>query len=145
MSSPNAILTTIVTQALLVTCLLIPQEIYNKPEQLSDEEFTEIKHHTLYGYKILKDTLKFGSDASNIALHHHERMDGLGYPNGLTKNEIPLFAKIASVCDAYDVMITGRKYSKAISKEEAIQEIRDCSGTQFDKEVADKFIESLGK
>ena len=76
-------------------------------------------------------------------LYHHERIDGTGYPFGLSGDEIPLFAKIVSICDAYDVMISGRKYSKALSQKEALEEISRCSGTQFDSKIAKLFIEMI--
>lgn len=124
--------------------MLIPQEIYNKPEPLTDEEFSEIQHHTLYGYKILKDTLNFESDAANIALHHHERMDGLGYPHGLCKNDIPLFAKIVGVVDVFDAMTTDRIYCEKVDYYIGVSYLIKHSGTQFDVEIVKKFITMIG-
>lgn len=124
--------------------ITISEEILSKKGKLSKDEYTRIKGHSEAGYKIVKNIVESDRIAFGV-LYHHERVDGKGYPFGLKSAEIPLFAKIISIVDAYDVMITGRKYSKAISKEAAIQEIRNCSGTQFDKEIADKFIEALNK
>lgn len=122
--------------------ITISEEILSKKDKLTDEEYNKIKSHSESGYKIVKNIVESDKIAFGV-LYHHERVDGKGYPFGLIGDEIPLFAKILSVCDAYDVMITGRKYSKAISKEDAIKEIIHCSGTQFDKRVAEKFIMSL--
>ena len=102
----------------------------------------KIKSHSEAGYKIVKNIVESDKIAFGV-LYHHERVDGKGYPFNLVGDEIPLFAKILSVCDAYDVMITGRKYSKVFSQEEAVNEIKKCSGTQFDKKIADVFIEMI--
>jgi len=122
--------------------ITISEDVLSKKEKLSREEYTRIKGHSEAGYKIVKNIVESERIALGV-LYHHERIDGKGYPFGLKSDDIPLFAKILSICDAYDVMITGKKYCKAISKDEAIQEIRDCSGTQFDKKIADKFIATL--
>ena len=122
--------------------ITISEEILSKEGELTKEEYNKIKSHSESGYKIVKNIVESDKIAFGV-LYHHERVDGKGYPFGLKGDEIPLFAKILGVCDAYDVMITGRKYSKAVSKEEAIKEIIACSGTQFDKKIADKFIMSL--
>ncbi|KFZ26777.1 MAG: Cyclic di-GMP phosphodiesterase response regulator RpfG [Candidatus Izimaplasma bacterium HR2] len=122
--------------------ITISEEILSKEGELTKEEYNKIKGHSESGYKIVKNIVESDRIAFGV-LYHHERVDGKGYPFGLKGDEIPLFAKILNIVDAYDVMITGRKYSKAVSKEEAIKEIIACSGTQFDKKIADKFIMSL--
>jgi len=124
--------------------MLVPQDIYNKPDRLTDDEYSEIKHHTLYGFKILKDTLAFENDAANIALYHHERMDGKGYPNGLTKNEIPLFAKIVGVTDVFDALTTDRVYCEKIDYYKGVLYLIENSGSQFDVEIVKKFITMIG-
>ncbi len=122
--------------------ITISEDILSKPGKLTDEEYTKIKGHSESGYKIVKNIVESDTIAFGV-LHHHERVDGKGYPFGLKGDEIPLFAKIISIVDAYDVMISGRRYSAAMSKEKAIEEIIACSGTQFDKKIADIFIETL--
>ncbi|MBU1020410.1 MAG: diguanylate cyclase, partial [Firmicutes bacterium] len=122
--------------------ITISEEILSKKGKLTQEEYTKIKKHSEAGYKIIKNIV----DSDNIALgvlFHHEKVDGTGYPFGLKGDEIPLFAKIISVCDAYDVMITGRKYSKAMTVEAALEEIIQCTGTQFDEKVSSVFIEMI--
>ena len=122
--------------------ITISEEILSKPGKLTVEEYSKIKGHAESGYKIVKNIVESDTIAYGV-LHHHERVDGKGYPFGLKGYEIPLFAKIISIVDAYDVMISGRKYCTAITKEKAIIEIIACSGTQFDKKIADVFIETL--
>jgi HD-GYP domain-containing protein (c-di-GMP phosphodiesterase class II) len=78
-----------------------------------------------------------------IILNHHERYDGRGYPQGLKGEEIPLLARIVSVVDTYDAMTTDRPYRKAMSVEEALVEIQNCSGSQFDPEIARHFIRMI--
>ena len=84
-------------------------------------------------------------DSKTIAegvLYHHERVDGRGYPSGIKGNEIPIYAKIICVADAYEAMTTGRSYSVTRTKEEAFKELLVCSGTQFDEKVVKAFIKS---
>ena len=83
-----------------------------------------------------------GSVAKNV-LTHHERWDGSGYPLGLKQEEIPLLSRIIAVADSYDAMVHERVYKKAMRKEDAIKELRRCSGTQFDPEIVDIFIKSI--
>ena len=122
--------------------ITISEDILSKPGKLTKEEYAKIKGHSESGYKIVKNIVESDKIAFGV-LHHHERVDGKGYPFGLKGDEIPLFAKIISICDAYDVMISGRKYRKAMSKEKAIEEIIACCGSLFYKKIADVFIETL--
>lgn len=124
--------------------MLVPQDIYNKPDKLSDEEFRDIQMHTIYGHKILKDTLKFDSEIANIALSHHERMDGLGYPYQLTKHDIPIFAKIVSVADVFDAMTTNRIYCDKVDYYQGVLYLIEHADTQFDIEIVKKFITMVG-
>jgi len=120
----------------------ISESILNKADKLTDQEWEIMKKHTEQGYKIASSSEEFASVAEEI-FSHHENWDGSGYPRQLQKKEIPYLARIISLVDAYDVMTHERPYSKAMSKEEAIKEIKKCSGTQFDPELAAKFIEML--
>ncbi len=119
--------------------ITIAEEILSKESRLSKEEYDKIKTHSEAGYKIVKNIVESDVIADGV-LYHHERVDGKGYPFGLTGSEIPLFAKIIAVCDSYDVMVTGRKYQTRKSKRDAIEEIERCIGTQFDELVAKAFI-----
>ncbi len=120
----------------------ISEEILNKPGDLNKEEWELMKKHPEQGYKIALASEQFDLIAEEI-LAHHEHWDGSGYPNGLKGEEIPFLARILSIIDAFDVMTSDRPYSKAISKEEAITEIKDCAGSQFAPELAEKFVEMM--
>ncbi len=122
----------------------IPQELLNKVEKLTEEEWEKIKTHTKASYNILSSIDEF-SDIAKPALHHHERWDGSGYPEGLSGEEIPILSRILTIVDAYDVMISGRPYQKPVSKEEALKEIKECAGTQFDPNIADEFLKMMVK
>ncbi|XMB86644.1 diguanylate cyclase [Mycoplasmatota bacterium WC44] len=120
--------------------ITISEDILTKPGRLTDLEYEKIKKHSEAGYKIIINIISSNNIAESI-LYHHERHDGCGYPYGLKGDEIPLYAKIISVCDAYDTMINGRTYKKPISIEDALDEIERCKGTQFDPKIADILIE----
>lgn len=118
----------------------VDDSILKKPDILNELEVTEMRKHPLIGYKMASAIPPLVSIAYYI-LTHHERWDGTGYPNGLRKEAIPLNSRILSVVDAYDAMTNDRVYRSALTKEEAIQELKDNSGTQFDPKVVDIFIE----
>jgi diguanylate cyclase (GGDEF)-like protein/PAS domain S-box-containing protein len=120
----------------------VPSKILLKNGKLSDEEYEIIKQHSLMGYNILK-TLTTTKEIGKYVLYHHECWDGTGYPNNLKGEEIPLISRIVSIVDAYVVMIDGRPYKKKKSKIEAINELKICSGTQFDPELTNIFIEII--
>jgi len=116
--------------------------ILNKPGSFTKEDWDEMKKHPLVGYNIVKEITFLKSEA-NAILHHHERVDGKGYPCGIKDNEISLFAKILMVADSYDAMTTDRPYRKALTNKEAISELKNNSGTQFDQRIAKTMIEIL--
>lgn len=120
----------------------ISEEILNKKDKLTDQEWEIMKKHTEQGYKIASASEEFALVADEI-FSHHENWDGSGYPRQLKRKEIPFLARIISLIDAYDVMTHERPYSKAISSEEAVAEIKSCSGTQFDPELAKKFVKLI--
>jgi len=122
----------------------ISANILNKPGKLTDEEFNEIKKHPLIAYNILKD-VEFLKNGLNAILQHHERYDGKGYPNGLKGDEICIFARIMCVADAFDAMTSDRPYRKGMDMESALKEIKRCSGTQFDPEIADLLVMMAGE
>ena len=113
--------------------------ILNKPTALTKEEFEAIKKHPKDGAGIL-DAMKMFGDILPIVLHHHEHVDGGGYPEKLRGDIIPLGSRICAVADAYSVMLSDRPYRGALSKKEAAAELRRCSGTQFDAAIVDTFI-----
>src|SRR6056297_1183628 len=105
--------------------ITISKDILQKPGPLTDKEWEEIKRHPEAGYKIANSSSKLNDVAEGIYCHH-EYWDGNGYPQGLSGKEIPLLARIITIVDAYDVMTNSRPYKKAISKEDALEEIERC-------------------
>ena len=120
----------------------ISESILDKPGLLTKEEFSIIKKHSVAGYKILSSVPEYIHIAS-IVYAHHERYDGKGYPRGLKGNDIPLEARIVSVADAYDAMTELRTYRKVLTHEEAITELENHSGSQFDPEIVEIFIKVM--
>ncbi|WP_394121097.1 HD domain-containing phosphohydrolase [Planococcus donghaensis] len=123
----------------------IPDDILRKPGRLTEEEYAAIKQHTVIGADILsnmepKDAMEH---AIETALSHHERLDGTGYPQGLAGEDIPLFARIVGVADAFDAMTTARSYSKGLSFRLGAEELLRCRDTLFDRQVVDAFAEIL--
>jgi putative nucleotidyltransferase with HDIG domain len=121
---------------------VIPSEIINKTEKLTQAEFDVIKKHSSYGYTALARTEEL-TEIAEYVRQHHERYDGTGYPIGTKGDEIPLAARILSVADAYDAMINERPYHKAKCQEAALDELKKWSGLQFDPSVVDALFKSL--
>ncbi|MDY0236152.1 MAG: HD-GYP domain-containing protein [Gudongella sp.] len=117
----------------------INDSILNKATRLTAEEYHEIMKHPSIGADIICK-VDFLKDITTIVKHHHERYDGKGYPDGLKGDEIPIEASILMIADSYDAMTSDRPYRKALTKEEAIGELRKNSGTQFHPELVIKFI-----
>lgn len=116
--------------------------LLNKPGKLSNEEWVEMRKHPEIGYRIAMSTSELAPIAEYI-LYHHERWDGSGYPQGLKGTEIPLLSRIIAVADAYDAMTEDRPYRAAMSKQEAIVELRRNAGTQFDPNIVEIFLSEL--
>jgi HD-GYP domain-containing protein (c-di-GMP phosphodiesterase class II) len=117
----------------------IPDSILRKPGKLDAEEYALIKKHPDYGWAVLRMLPGFESAALDI-LHHHESMDGSGYPAGLKNSEIPIVSRIVCVIDAYDAMVSSRPYRKGLPFEEAARRLIASSGTQFDPTVVNSFL-----
>jgi len=117
----------------------VPEDILCKPGKLTDEEYCIIKQHAARAKKIL-DTIPSLQHVSTWASCHHERWDGRGYPNGLQGEDIPLPARILAVADTYDAMTSNRSYRKGLPHEVAAEEIKNCSGSQFDPKMIEAFI-----
>jgi diguanylate cyclase (GGDEF)-like protein/PAS domain S-box-containing protein/putative nucleotidyltransferase with HDIG domain len=120
----------------------IDEKILNKPGKLSDDERDQINKHPEVGWRILSSANEF-SELANFILNHHERWDGRGYPNGLSGEDIPLEARIIAVADSYDAMTSERGYRTSLSQDEAIKEMQRCSGTQFDPDIVEVFVEKV--
>ena len=122
--------------------LAIPEEILRKPGPLSETERLVLERHPQIGYRMLES---LGVDpVAEWVLHHHERWDGSGYPDGVGGNDIPLGARIIFVADAYDAMTSDRVYRGRLTDDQAIAELARCSGTQFDPEIVAALAEELG-
>ena len=120
----------------------VPDAILNKPGRLNNEEFEVIKKHPVIGNDILKDIHIIRSVAEG-ALYHHERYDGKGYPFGLSGEEIPHYARIIGIADAYDAMTSNRIYRHKLNQEKVINEFEKGRGSQFDPKLTDLFLEML--
>jgi putative two-component system response regulator len=124
----------------------VPDSILLKPGKLTPDEWIVMKQHTVAGYDILKDSqspmLRY---AAEIALSHHERYDGTGYPSGLSGETIPLSGRICAVADVFDALTSARPYKEAWTTERALEHIRGQSGTHFDPKLVDAFDAALPK
>ncbi|MFC2041717.1 CHASE2 domain-containing protein [Chloroflexota bacterium] len=117
----------------------IPDRILSKPGSLTPEEWGIIRLHPVIGNNIMKD-IPFLEESKKLVLHHHERYDGAGYPDGLTGNDIPLGARLLAVVDTFDSMTSDRAYRPAMSVDEAMNELHKCSGTQLCPVAVEAFI-----
>ena len=122
----------------------IPDSILNKPGSLTEEEWRQMRQHCEIGHRIASSVPDLEPIADFI-LKHHECWDGQGYPMGMSGEDIPLPCRILAIADAYDAMISDRPYRKAMSREDAIAELKRCAGTQFDPDLVEKFIQVLDK
>nr|WP_263324302.1 HD-GYP domain-containing protein [Neobacillus sp. Marseille-Q6967] len=119
----------------------IPENILNKPDRLTDDEYSIIKLHPTIGYEMIKRITTFTDNGVlDIVLYHHERYDGTGYPKGLKGDQIPLAARIVAVADTFDAMSSKRVYRKELDLEYTLNEIRRNKGTQFDPKIVDIFF-----
>jgi len=119
--------------------ILIPSTILNKKGRLTDEEYELIKKHSFWGAQTLLQSKKLKGIAKCV-LHHHERWDGRGYPDGLKGDEIPIISQIISLVDSWDAMTSNRPYREAMSEKDAIEEIKRNRGLQFAPRVVDVFL-----
>ena len=120
----------------------IPLEILNKPGKLDDDEFALMKQHSLFGFKILKEKGAFSDGIMKGVLQHHEKINGKGYPMGVTGENISRFARILSVADIYDALVTERPYKKGFPKREALEMIFGMS-TELDNKAISSFMNSI--
>ena len=122
----------------------VPNEILNKPGRLTDEEFEIIKSHSMNGYNLLRQKKDMPTEVLDIVRSHHERINGRGYPQGLTGDLIDQLTQITSIVDVYDAITSDRCYHDGISPHEALKNMFDWAGENFDAELVEKFIKCLG-
>ena len=122
----------------------IDENILNKPQRLSYDEYNELKRHPEIGYRMLSTSNDY-SEIADFVLKHHERWDGKGYPGGFKGEEIAIQARIIAVAEAYDDMIHGMPYKRNMNVSEAISELKRCSGTQFDPNIVEVLIDTLNE
>jgi HD-GYP domain-containing protein (c-di-GMP phosphodiesterase class II) len=120
----------------------VPTRVLQKSGRLSDDEFAAVQRHPMQGLEIVRE-IQFLDEANAGIMHHHERLDGLGYPMGLRGDQIPEFARVIAVADAFDSMTTTRSYRGARSLEEAVVELRRCAGSQFDPRMVEALVRAI--
>jgi putative two-component system response regulator len=125
----------------------VPDSILMKPGRLTNEEFKEMQKHAAIGYNALSysdarlESNAFLRIAREMAFTHHEKWNGTGYPRGLQGYEIPISGRLMTVADAYDAITSSRIYKAAQSHDQAVEEIRRCSGTAFDPDIVEMFLQ----
>ena len=124
--------------------LSVPLEILRKPAGLTDEEFAEIKRHPEAGRRLLDELGGFSPVVRDLVSDHHERLDGRGYPRGLTEEELPLHTRILTVCDVYDALVSDRVYRAAWTPERAFELLRDDTGSAFDERCVEALARVVG-
>ncbi|MDN5348236.1 MAG: hypothetical protein PWP65_1800, partial [Clostridia bacterium] len=122
----------------------VPASILLKPGSLTEQEWEEIRRHPEVGYRIALSSGELAPVAPFI-LQHHERWDGRGYPQGLQGDRIHLLSRILAIADAYDAMTSERPYRRALTHEEALEELKRCAGTQFDPRLVEVFVRLMEK
>ena len=123
---------------------LMPMDVLNKPGKLTDEEFAIIKRHPEEGHRMLQSGSNVNSVALDVCLHHHEKIDGSGYPEGLAGEQISLFARMGAVCDVYDAITSNRPYKAGWDPAESLRKMAEWSKGHFDPTIFQAFVKSLG-
>jgi HD-GYP domain-containing protein (c-di-GMP phosphodiesterase class II) len=122
----------------------LPKELLTKSEMLTPAETEIMRKHVAFSVDILRNTNGISDDVINIALTHHERYDGSGYPNGLVGIQTPAYGRMAAIIDCYDAMVTDTPYRKAISEHKALQNIYNLRNKYFQQELVEKFMQCMG-
>lgn len=122
----------------------IPLEVLNKPGKLTEAEFGIVKAHPYEGFKILRLSADMDPVALDVVLHHHEKVDGSGYPKKLKADEISLYSKMGSVCDVYDAITSNRPYKPGWDPAESMRKMAEWSSGHFDPRVLQAFVKSVG-
>ena len=124
--------------------MMIPEEVLNKPGKLTDEEFEIIKAHPLKGWELLNGSPDITVTALDVCLHHHERVDGKGYPDKLSGDKLSLFARMGAVCDVYDALTSNRCYKNGWEPADTIRKMAEWKNGHFDERVFQAFVKTIG-
>jgi putative nucleotidyltransferase with HDIG domain len=124
--------------------MMIPPEVLNKPDKLTDTEFEMVKTHPTEGHKLLLEGSGIGDIALDVCLHHHEKVDCSGYPDRLCDEQISLYAKMGAVCDVYDAITSNRPYKNGWEPAESIRKMAEWSKGHFDQRIFEAFVRSVG-
>lgn len=124
--------------------MMVDADILNKPGKLTDAEFVSVKEHPAAGYKMLMESKDVSQVALDVCLHHHEKIDGTGYPHRLKGDEISLFARMGAVCDVYDAITSNRPYKQGWCPAESLRKMAEWSKGHFDEKVFQAFVKSIG-
>ena len=122
----------------------VPSEIKSKEDDLTDDEFEEIKKHVEYSVDIMTETDGISRESIEIARHHHERHDGSGYPLGLEGDQIHVFSRMLAIVDCFDAISSDREYGRIVSPHAAIKKLYEWGGKEFQEELVEQFIQCLG-
>lgn len=146
MGLPKKDLRTLATGLLMMDMgnLKIPEQILHKKGRLSEAEYNIVKKHVNHSVTILRETEGMDEDIVNIAMTHHERFDGSGYPNAMHGSQIPVYGRMAAIIDCYDAMTSDRPFSPAQSPYSALQDIYNWRGTAFQPELVEQFLQCMG-
>ncbi|MFZ6872762.1 HD-GYP domain-containing protein [Undibacterium sp. Di27W] len=124
--------------------MMVDADILNKPGKLTDAEFVSVKEHPVAGYKMLKGANGVSKAALDVCLHHHEKIDGSGYPRRLKGDEISVFARMGAVCDVYDAITSDRPYKQGWCPAESLRKMAEWSSGHFDEKIFQAFVKSIG-
>ncbi len=124
--------------------MMIPDEVLNKPGKLTDEEFEIIKAHPRKGWEVLQGSPDMTDAALDVCLHHHERVDGTGYPERISGEKLTLFARMGAVCDVYDALTSNRCYKNGWEPAETIRKMAEWRNGHFDERVFQAFVKTIG-
>jgi len=124
--------------------MFIPNKILNKPGRLTDQEFATIREHPRMGWELLKKSEGIGEISLDVCLHHHERIDGRGYPEGLSGEALNLYARMGAVCDVYDAITSNRCYKPGWEPAESIRKMAEWRNGHFDEAIFQAFVKTVG-
>ncbi len=124
--------------------MMIPEEVLNKPGKLTDEEFDIVKEHSRKGWELLQGSPDITEIALDVCLHHHERVDGTGYPERISGDKLTRFARMGAVCDVYDAITSNRCYKNGWEPAEAIRKMAEWQEGHFDKAIFHAFVKTIG-